>query len=101
VDAKARSVSVGVNEERGGNVSFTSEQRTRIRQSVLEARSVPRVNSVDFAVSAGTVVPERICEGAGSARRVPSRLARLFYFVVGDQIVIVDRRHRIVTVINV
>jgi len=93
----------GVNEERGGNVSFTSEQRTRIRQSVLEGRSVPRVNSVDFAVSAGTVVPERI-----HVVTVPEVLVEYhpawrgyFYFVVGDQIVIVDRRHRIVTVINV
>ena len=93
----------GVNEKRDSDVSFTSEQRTRIRQSVLEGGSVPRVNSVDFAVSAGTVVPERI-----HVVTVPEVLVEYhpawrgyFYFVVGDQIVIVDRRHRIVTVINV
>lgn len=93
----------GVNEQRGGNVTFSNQQRTRIRQSVLEGRNVPRVGSVNFSLSAGTVVPERI-----HVVPVPSVLVEYhpawrgyFYFVVGDQIIIVDRRHRIVAVVPV
>ena len=94
----------GVTEERGGgSATFTSEQRTRIRQTVLEGRSVPRVGNVDFSLTAGTVVPERI-----HVVTVPEVIVEYhpawrgyFYFVVGDQIIIVDRRHRIVAVVDV
>jgi hypothetical protein len=94
----------GVTEERGGgNATFTSEQRTHIRETVLEGRNVPRVSNLNFSLNAGTVVPERIHVIA-----VPEVIVEYhpawrgyFYFVVNDEIVIVDRRHRIVAVITV
>src|SRR5262245_18367869 len=43
----------------GAAVNLTTEQKTRIRSTVLTA-SAPRVSSVNFAVSVGTVVPRTV-----------------------------------------
>jgi hypothetical protein len=87
--------------EGGGSVSLTSEQRTKIRQTVLS--SGPRVSNVNFSLSVGTVVPTSVRVVA-----VPEVLVEIhpewrgfLYFIVGDQIIIVDRNHRIVAVIEV
>jgi hypothetical protein len=70
---------------------------------VLTGSNVPRVNNVNFALNVGTTVPTRVRVVA-----VPPPLIEIYpqwrghmYFVVGDQIIIVDRNHRIVAVINV
>jgi len=85
----------------GGGASLTAEQRTRIRESVLASNNVPRVDNVNFALRAGTVVPDtvRIAE-------VPETLVEIYpewrgdeYFVVHDDIVIVDHSHRIVAML--
>jgi hypothetical protein len=80
-------------------VTLTSEQRTKIQQTVLAGNNVPRVNNVNFALNVGVSVPRsvRIVD-------VPSTLIEIYpqwrghqYFVVNDDIVIVDRSRRIVT----
>ena len=85
-----------------GNVTLTTEQRTKIRQTVLTGNA-PRATNVNFSVSVGTAVPTSVRVVA-----VPSVLVEIhpewrgyMYFVVGDQIIIVDRRHRIVAVLDV
>jgi hypothetical protein len=87
----------------GSSVNLTSEQRTRVRQRVLTGGNVPRVNNVNFALSVGTTVPTSVRVVA-----VPPPLIEIYpewrghmYFVVGDQIIIVDRNHRIIAVISV
>ena len=87
----------------GGNVQLSSEQRTQIRQTVLAGSNVPRVNNQNFAVRVGTSVPTSV-----HVVEVPIVLVNIhpewrgfFYFVVGDEIIIVDRGHRIVAVIAV
>ena len=87
----------------GGSANLTTEQRTRVRETVLTGSNVPRVNNVNFTLSVGTTVPTRVRVVA-----VPPPLIEIYpqwrghmYFVVGDQIIIVDRSHRIVAVINV
>lgn len=95
-------------EQRGGgaaNVSLNDQQRTQIRESVLNSRSAPRVSNVDFSVNVGTVVPR----GHIHLVRVPETLIRIeprwrhyLYFVYNDEIVIVDPRSmRIVDVLPV
>ncbi len=89
----------------GSHVDLTSEQRTHIRDSVIDARGAPRVGHVDFDVTVGTVVPR----GSIHAVRVPETLVRIdprwhgyLYFVVEDQVVIVNPRDmRIVAVLDV
>jgi hypothetical protein len=87
----------------GGSANLTTEQRTQVRQTVLTGSNVPRVNNVNFALNVGTTVPTSV-----RVVVVPPPLIEIYpqwrghmYFVVGDQIIIVDRNHRIVAVINV
>jgi hypothetical protein len=87
--------------EGGGKTTLTSEQRTKIRTTVLN--SGPRVSNVNFSVSVGTVVPTSVRVVA-----VPDVLIDIhpewrgfMYFIVGDRIIIVDRSHRIVAILEV
>jgi hypothetical protein len=74
------------------NVQINTEQRTRIRETVLKGKP-NRVSKVDFKITVGTrvprervhlvVVPETIVE-------VVPRYRGYLYFVVEDEIVIVD-----------
>ena len=85
----------------GGSVSLTAEQRTKIRQSVLP--NAPRTSNVNFSISVGTTVPERVRVVA-----VPKVIVDVhpewrgyLYFVVDERIIIVDRNHRIVAILVV
>jgi hypothetical protein len=86
-----------------GTVNLTSEQRTKIRQDIFSGSNVPRVDNVNFSLRTGTIVPNevRIVE-------VPETLVAIHpewrgdqYFVVRDDLVIVDRDHRIIAVMPV
>jgi len=84
-------------------VNLTTEQRTKIKQTVLAGGDVPRANNVNFSVNVGTVVPTRI-----HVVEVPSVIVDIhpqwrgfWYFVVGDEIIIVDRSHKIVAILAV
>jgi Protein of unknown function (DUF1236) len=90
------------NQSGGGNATLTTEQRTKIRQTVLTGNA-PRATNVNFSVSVGTAVPTSVRVVA-----VPTVLVDIhpewrgyMYFVVGDQIIIVDRGHRIIAVLDV
>lgn len=74
------------------------EERTSVRETVLNGRDVPRVDRVDFSLSIGTTVPNRV-----RVVEVPETLIRIHpewrehsYFVVRDEIVIVDHGHKVV-----
>jgi hypothetical protein len=84
-------------------VTLSSEQRTRIRETVLVGGNVPRVNNVTFALSVGTAVPTsvRVVEVAPAIIEIYPQWRGHMYFVVNDEIIIVDRNHRIVAVIAV
>jgi|SRR5215467_2182209 hypothetical protein len=87
------------------NVSLNEQQRTQIRETVINSRSAPRVSTVDFSVNVGTVIPR----GHIHLVRVPETLIRIeprwrhyLYFVFNNEIVIVDpRTMRIVDVLLV
>jgi|SRR5512144_690888 uncharacterized protein DUF1236 len=86
-----------------GSKTLTTEQRTTIRKTVLSGGNVPRATNVNFNVSVGTTVPTSVRVVA-----VPSTLIEIYpewrghmYFVVNDEIIIVDSNHRIVAVIAV
>ena len=82
-------------------VKLTAQQQTKVRQTVFASNNVPRVEHVDFSVDVGTVVPHRV-----HVVTVPQRLVEIYpewrgdeYFVVRDEIVIVDHDRTIVAVI--
>lgn len=88
----------------GAAVTLNTEQKQRIRTTVLRAGNAPRVTNVNFSINVGTVVPRTVRVVA-----VPPTLVEIhpawrgfLYFVHGDQIVIVEPGTlRIVAVIEV
>ncbi|MEA2937168.1 MAG: hypothetical protein QOC56_672, partial [Alphaproteobacteria bacterium] len=84
-----------------GSGNFTAEQRTKIRETVI--KTGPRVTNVNFTVNVGTVVPEtvRVVAVPEVIIEVHPEWRGFLYFVYEDEIVIVDRSHKIVAVIAV
>jgi hypothetical protein len=86
-------------------VQVSAQQRTTIERSVLSARNVPRVDRVSFLIQTGTVVPRNV--RIVSVTTFPAlievfpRYRAYSLFVVEDEIVFVDSRHRIVDVVPV
>ena len=83
-------------------MTLNAEQRTKIRHTVLVS-SAPRVSNVNFALSVGTAVPNsvRVVTVPDVIVEIHPQWRGYMYFVVGDQIIIVDRNHRIVAVLTV
>lgn len=86
-----------------GHKTLTVEQKTKVRETVLRGGNAPRVTSVNFNVSVGTVVPTTV-----RVVELPPVLVEYYpdwrgylYFVYNDEIIVVDRNHRIVAVIEV
>ena len=91
---------------KGGNkaASLTTEQKTKIRTTVLRGSNAPRVTNVNFSVSVGTVIPASV-----HFVTLPPVLVEIFpewrgydYIIVNDQIVILEPHTRkIVTILVV
>jgi hypothetical protein len=84
-------------------VNLSNEQRTRIRESVFSGRNVPRVDNVNFSLNVGSTIPSHVRLVA-----VPSVLIDIHpewrgydYFVVQDDVYIVDHDHHIVASVPV
>jgi hypothetical protein len=82
---------------------LSTEQRTRIRTTVFAGNNVPRVNNVNFSVSVGTADPAtvRLVEAPPTLIEIYPAWRGHQYFVVRDEIVIVDRDRRIISVVPV
>lgn len=93
----------GTTRESGTNVQLSSEQRTQIRQTVIDARNAPRVGHVDFDVRVGTVIPRgriHIVPVPETLVRIEPRWRGFLYFVYSDEVVIVNPHNmRIVAVV--
>jgi hypothetical protein len=89
-------------EVQGANLSPDQRTKvTRLSQSIVSRNDAPRIGNPDFSVSIGTVIPAHV-----HYVRVPETLVEVYpqwrdddYFVVRDEIVIVDHSRRIVAVI--
>ncbi len=75
-----------------GSASLNTEQRTKIRETVIKGGNVNRVNNVNFNISVGTAVPRSV-----HLVTVPSTIVEIhpawrgyLYFVVNDEIIIVE-----------
>jgi len=87
----------------GSHVSLTPEQRSRVRDTVIDARGAPKVGHVNFNVRVGTLVPRSRVH----VIPVPETLVQIdpgwrgfLYFIVRDEVVIVNPRDmRIVAVL--
>ena len=74
------------------NVQLSQEQRTRIHDVIIKERSAPRVANVDFSLDVGTRVPRtvKLVRVPTSIIEIEPRWRGFEYFLVGDEIVIVD-----------
>jgi len=86
-----------------GSVTFTTEQRTRVRTTVFKDSNAPRATNVNFSINVGTVVPTGVRVVAVPQLIFDDRpeWREYMYFIVDDQLIIVDRNHRIVAVIDI
>ena len=99
IDAKAATTGQGAT---GGSANLSTEQRTSIR-TVITRQKVRPMTNVTFAISVGAEVPRSV-----RFHRVPTELVHIYphwrgydYFLVGDQIVVVNpRTHQIVAVLD-
>src|SRR5262245_20681651 len=93
----------GASMQSQAGAQISTQQQTRIQQSVLSARNVPRVNRVNFDIRTGAVVPRSVHFASVTTFPVLVEFFPQFrddsFFVVEDEIVIVDRSHKIVDVI--
>jgi Protein of unknown function (DUF1236) len=93
--------------ERGGtnvSVNLTSEQRTKIRDTVFKEKDAPRVGKVDFSLKEGTVIPRtvKIVEIPQVIIDIHPEWRRYRYFIVNEELVIVEPDTlRIVAIIEV
>jgi hypothetical protein len=76
----------------GPTPQVTSEQRTRIRETIIKTGNAPRVTNVNFSLTVGTVVPRTV-----TVVVLPTTVVKIYpawrgykYFLVGDQIIIVE-----------
>jgi len=75
------------------NVQINDEQRTRIRETVINARGAPRVDRVDFNIAVGTVVPRtgvRIVPVPATLVSIEPAWRGLNYFVYEEELVLID-----------
>ena len=85
-------------------MNITPEHRTQIHDIIIKERSAPRVDHVEFNVSVGTVVPRsvRLVTVPRQIIEIEPEWRGYEYFMVGDQIVIVNPRSmEIVAVLDV
>jgi hypothetical protein len=87
------------------NVQINDQQRTRMRQTVIDARGAPRVAHVDFNVTVGTVIPRsgvRIVPVPETLVTIDPSWRGLNYFIYEQELVLIDpATMTIVAVINV
>jgi uncharacterized protein DUF1236 len=79
---------------RSSSVNISVENRTKIHDIIIKERSAPRVEHVDFNVSVGTVVPKtfRLVTVPSTIVSIEPSWRGYEYFLVGDQIIIVNPR---------
>jgi len=76
------------------NIELTPEKRTRIHEVIVNERNAPRVSSPNFSVSIGTHVPRtvRFATLPRTIVEIEPSWRGYEYFMVGDQIVVVNPR---------
>jgi Protein of unknown function (DUF1236) len=93
---------------RGTNVRLSEQQRTRIRDTIINAHNAPRLGHANFAVNVGTVIPRdeftsiHVVPVPEYLVRIEPRWRGLEYFIFSDEVVIVNPHNlRIVAIVPV
>jgi hypothetical protein len=89
------SMARGGEQGQGSNVQLSEQQRTQIRDTVINGHNAPRVGHVDFDVRVGTVIPRgkiHVVPVPETLVRIEPRWRGFLYFVYEDEVVIVNPR---------
>ena len=95
----------GERTEGRGDKTLTVEQKTKVRETVLRGGNAPRVTrtTINFSINVGTAVPRSV-----HVVDLPPLMIEYYpayrgylYFIVDDEIIIVDRNYRIIAVLQV
>jgi len=85
------------------NVQLSSDQRTKIRETVIKQSNAPRIsrNEVNFSLNVGTVIPRSVHVAVlpETVIEIHPQWRGFQYVLVGDEIVILDPSLRIVAII--
>jgi hypothetical protein len=105
-DTKTNAAATDTKSSTSGSVALTTEQKTKIRTSVIQSSNAPKVSrsQINFNISIGTVVPRSVHFVA-----VPATLVEIHpawrgysYFIVDDEIIIVEpHSFKIIAVLTV
>jgi hypothetical protein len=105
-DVKSNAAAADTKASASAPANLTADQKTKIRTSVLQSSSAPKVSrsQINFTISVGTVVPRTV-----KFVTVPSTIVEYYpayrgysYFIVDDEIIIVEpRSFKIVAVLTV
>ena len=85
-------------------MTLSTEQKTLIRERVIEVNNAPRVRNVNFSIKVGTVVPRsvRVVPVPDVIVEIHPAWRGFLYFILDDEITIVDAStHKIVAVLDV
>ena len=88
----------------GGNINLTTQQKTVIKNTVINNKSAPRVTNVNFNIGVGTVVPTsvRFAPLPASIVEIHPAWRGYDYFVYNDEVIIIEpHSHKIVEIIVV
>jgi Protein of unknown function (DUF1236) len=91
--ARERNGLQGLQGNARANVQLNDEQRTRIRQTVIDARGAPRIDHVNFNIAVGTVVPRtgvRFVPVPATLARIEPSWRGLRYFIYEQELVLID-----------
>jgi peptidoglycan hydrolase-like protein with peptidoglycan-binding domain len=90
-------------QQSGGRVELNAQQRTQLQQTVLARSDLPRLNRVDFRLNVGILVPARVRVIPVTQELIAIRpdFRDHLFFVVRDEIVILDNSRHIVAVMPV
>jgi len=83
----------GLQGNAGVNLQLNDEQRTRIRETVIDARGAPRIAHVDFNVAVGTAIPRtgvRIVPVTPALVQIDPSWRGYRYFIYEEELVLVD-----------
>ena len=76
----------------GGQVTLSSEQKTKVRETVIRSSNAPRVTNVNFSVNVGTVIPRET-----RLAPLPPILVEIYpqwrsyrYVIVEERIIIIE-----------
>jgi hypothetical protein len=75
------------------NVQLNDQQRTRIRETIIDARGAPRIDHLDFNIAVGTVVPRagvRFIPVTPALVQIEPAWRGYDYFIYEQELVLID-----------